>query len=252
MPDKLPRTASVALATIIAALVTAAGTILAAKQTLKVQVNLPETGKESFSLEAASNKIQELSKKLTLAEAEISSLQGQVHTGADSKEVSTLRERIRTLEQQLRSRDEAQLGDRHDPPGPHDRDTEDVKYARDFKFQLVSCVLSGSTVGCDLLVTNLLGDRDASFKTAATRIIAESGDEYLATNYVLGAKTGKYGVRSTLPGSIPIKARLEFGSVRPGTERLQLLTFGLYARDASGHREETTVRFGPPVILQGG
>lgn len=101
----LSKSSGIGLATIIAALVTGIFTFFASKQILRVEVTLPDKGQERLSIEAASNKIEDLSRKLTLAETEIASLQEQVRNETDLEEVSILSDRIRSLEEELRSKD---------------------------------------------------------------------------------------------------------------------------------------------------
>jgi hypothetical protein len=170
---------------------------------------------------------------------------------ADS-ENSALKEKLAGLESQIQKQDDlikklqnpgggSHAGPAPAPevtPGPLSREVVD----HDFRFHLNGCSLENSVVRCNLLVTNQFGDRVLNLRTES-RIISDSADEYPATGFTLGAQSSRYGVNPVLPGGVPVKAHLDFGSVRPGTKKLALLEIYCYAWTPQGSREEFTIKF---------
>ncbi len=116
---------------------------------------------------------------------------------------------------------------------------------RGFFFQLKSCNLSGSTLQCEVLITNKEGDRSFELnRDNLSRIIDDGGRESVASFLALGAHSSECcSVRSELPGGVPISSRLRFEGVKPGTKRLQLLEIACSAGDPAGGMHGALVKF---------
>ncbi|HKH45271.1 MAG TPA: hypothetical protein VKM72_11450 [Thermoanaerobaculia bacterium] len=109
---------------------------------------------------------------------------------------------------------------------------------QDFRFELRGCTLSGSNLNCELLVTNLAGDRELQIDSG--RIIDADGNEYPVRRFSLGSERRVFYVRSTLPAGTPVRAAFEFESVRPDTKLLKVLELKGYTRGAA--RSQVAVR----------
>jgi hypothetical protein len=111
-------------------------------------------------------------------------------------------------------------------------------------FQLNGCILSGSLIKCDLLITNKTGDRRLYIRSGdRSRAIDDSGREYPATSFALGAEVGNGSVATTLPGNVPFRGQIQFDGVKPGTKKIQLLEMYCEIEGSSGSRS-TVIKFG--------
>ena len=114
---------------------------------------------------------------------------------------------------------------------------------QDIVFQLKACALSGSLVKCDLLITNKAGDRRVYLgRNDRSRFIDDSGREYPATSFALGADVGG-SVATIIPGDVSMRGQIQFDGVKPGTKKIQLLE--MYCEIASSSTSKNTVlKFG--------
>jgi cell division protein FtsB len=120
---------------------------------------------------------------------------------------------------------------------------------QDIVFQLKGCALSGSLIKCDLLITNKTGDRRLYISRGdRSRAIDDSGREYPATSFALGADVSTGSVATTLPGDVPFRGQIQFDGVKPGTQKIQLLEMYCEIGGASGSRS-TVVKFGNIDLL---
>jgi len=127
--------------------------------------------------------------------------------------------------------------------GPAARPVTRSVIEQDIVFQLKSCALSGSLLKCDLLVTNKAGDRRVSLgHSDRSRFIDDSGREYPATSFALGADFG-YSVATIIPGDVSIRAQVQFDGVKPGTKKLQLLEMYCNISGSNGSKD-TVLKFG--------
>ena len=111
-------------------------------------------------------------------------------------------------------------------------------------FQLNGCILSGSLMKCDLLITNKTGDRRLYIRSGdRSRAIDDSGREYPATSFGLGAEVNNGSVATTLPGNVPFRGQIQFDGVKPGTKKIQLLEMYCEIEGSSGSRS-TVIKFG--------
>jgi cell division protein FtsB len=111
-------------------------------------------------------------------------------------------------------------------------------------FQLNGCILSGSLMKCDLLITNKTGDRRLYISSGdRSRVIDDSGREYPATSFALGADVGAGSVSTTLPSDVPFRGQIQFDGVKPGTKKIQLLEMYCEIGGSSGSRS-TVIKFG--------
>jgi hypothetical protein len=101
----------------------------------------------------------------------------------------------------------------------------------DFKFETTSCVLSGTSLTCHLVVTNdSRQDRDVAFKPYKTRAIDNSGSEYKCLRYRFGSKQARYNniidwptLVNTLVTGTPTNLVLGFENVSADASRVALL-----------------------------
>jgi TolB-like protein len=99
--------------------------------------------------------------------------------------------------------------------------------ANGFLFELKKCTLSGSSVECDLLITNNKDDRDlviySETNGALSRLIDPNGNEYLAANDVLLGSSRSSRPQSTLASGIPTRAKIAFENIAPDIEVARLV-----------------------------
>lgn len=117
--------------------------------------------------------------------------------------------------------------------------------ANGFTFELVECKMLGTTVICDVLITNNSEDRELGlfsgeggpYGGSASRIFDEAGNEYGAQEYQLGVKKGKgYGwVLSLVVHGIPTRASFTFEKISLEATIITLLEIG--ARSGTGRGE---------------
>ncbi len=96
-----------------------------------------------------------------------------------------------------------------------------------FLFELQGCTLSGSSVECDLLITNNKEDRVLIVYSrtygAESRLIDPNGNEYIADKVLLGSSRNSIGPRSTLATGIPTRAKIMFENTSPDIEVARLV-----------------------------
>jgi hypothetical protein len=149
--------------------------------------------------------------------------------------------RIQVLEQQL----SVARGASPEDVGAIGSARSGVQRDLDFDFELVSCEASGSVIGCDMRVKNLIGQRRLVIHSASTQLLSDRGDEYRPSRVRLGREVGAYDAGASIPGGATISARLEFGPVAPGTARFQTLQIGAQTWDQNGNSQFPTVTFSP-------
>ncbi len=97
---------------------------------------------------------------------------------------------------------------------------------RDCIFQLKGCTLFGSTLKCDILITDKGVDRTLIFgKNDRTRIIDDSGREYRGISFSIGSHSNDYAARGSLTTDVPIRGQLQFGGLSAAVRKLSLLEF---------------------------
>ena len=182
-------------------------------------------------------------------EDRIAAMQKQLRASAD--EMAELRAALTTQNRTIADL-KARLQQPPEPgPGPVDGGhTADAKVDKDFRFELLGCNRSSSTIRCDFRVTNLSGDRELSINNDKSRIITTEGDEYYVDLMTIGAATERYVARTTMPGGVPVKAALTFNSIRPNTTTVRLLEFGAYTWERGGSRQDVLVGFGPAIAVK--
>lgn len=98
-----------------------------------------------------------------------------------------------------------------------------------FTFELKQCRLSGTSVACDLLITNTDRDRRLTLRSNSTTFDQE-GNQYRAGKMQL-ANQEDYGVSSYLISSVATKARVTFDAVSPTATKLTLLYLSCSVQD---------------------
>lgn len=85
---------------------------------------------------------------------------------------------------------------------------------KNFLFQLQQCKISGQTVTCDFMVTSKGQDREITILGhTGSRILDDIGNEYKASNVIMGNASDADWVSDRLASDIPVKARLVFENV---------------------------------------
>jgi curli biogenesis system outer membrane secretion channel CsgG len=97
-----------------------------------------------------------------------------------------------------------------------------------YLFELKRCTLGGSSVECDLLITNNKEDRQLIIYSrpysGVSRLIDPNGNEYIAADEVLlGSSRGFSSSRSILASGIPTRAKVSFEKVSPDIELARLV-----------------------------
>lgn len=92
--------------------------------------------------------------------------------------------------------------------------------AEDFTFELTSCKLSGTTLDCQMRITNNGEDGQLVIDPYQTRVIDSAGGEHRVKN-VNVANTGSYEAQTV--SQVPIAARITFHDVPSDSERIPLL-----------------------------
>lgn len=242
------RSLSIGQATIIAALITGISSgifgFFIAKQTQRVEVTLRGTGEESLSIKAASNKIEDLTRKLTLAEEEIASLQEPTGSDARSEEVGDLLKRIETLKEQLEGKDRliAELRQTRQEATDHESSSATTPTPQvekeGFGFAADGCSRLGSTVTCDIIVTNLASDsRSLALWTHVANPMGHATGEKTSQPY--GTAVDEFGneyvpkgisdflttaaLNRALPPSVPVRIDFAYEDVAPNAEVLTLI-----------------------------
>ncbi len=108
-----------------------------------------------------------------------------------------------------------------DTPNTRGRNAAQTVEAHFFAFELQQCAISGTTIICDLLVTNRDKDRTVGFGDRS-RVFDNFGNESQARR-VRVANKEDYIVFSTFVSSVPTRLRLTFEEISPQASSLALL-----------------------------
>jgi TolB-like protein len=106
-------------------------------------------------------------------------------------------------------------------PSDNPRRTLQKIDANFFTFELQRCLMSGTTVMCELMITNKGDDRQIAFGNRS-RLFDDQGNEYHAERVRLASKEG-YEADAILVSGITTNLRLTFESVSPQTRQITLL-----------------------------
>jgi len=95
---------------------------------------------------------------------------------------------------------------------------------KNFLFKLQKCILSEQAVTCDFMVSSKGEDRELTIMgNTGSRIIDDIGNEYKASNVIMGSTSDADWVSDRLVSNIPVRARLVFGGVHLQPKQLVLL-----------------------------
>jgi hypothetical protein len=97
----------------------------------------------------------------------------------------------------------------------------------DFLFVLKECVRSGTTIKCELSITNNIEDRVLYLYTYS-RIIDTEGNQYTASVVELGGVKGGVYVEQKLVQGIPLKGYVTFDNIPAQFNQLALLEISCY------------------------
>jgi len=110
---------------------------------------------------------------------------------------------------------------------------EFILESNEFRFHLTECKILGNTITCNLLITNLIEDREFMLYSGyVTRLFDDFGNEYYPDNITLGNKycSGGYfspgephRVSSMLISNVPIKSTIKFNNVNNNIKVISLL-----------------------------
>ncbi len=119
-----------------------------------------------------------------------------------------------------------------EPPRPAAPEILRVRVG-DHVFQLKKCILSGTDLECEALITNEGQDRTLYLFSGNSRLIDEGGTEYTAVSLTLGGGGGHVPVMTfgankppaatDLTTGVPVKAVLRFEGIPSGTKRAALI-----------------------------
>lgn len=126
------------------------------------------------------------------------------------------------IEELLRREVQVARGTTHHGQGSGPRSI-DVLIAGQFRYELLSCLHQGDSVGCTLRVTNLTEDRNFGITSNDSRIIAEDGFEYWASGVAVGQERGEWFVNRTLPQDVPVLTFVWFGRVSQAPRRIAVM-----------------------------
>ena len=147
-----------------------------------------------------------------------------------------------------------QAGASSKPPQPA---AAQRKEASGFLFELKACTLSGTSVTCDLLVTNKGEDRWLQLfsgnnrweSDVPTRLITEDGSECFAESVSLGGDGGRSS-KTLLASEVPTRVRYKFGKVTPEAQKATLLQISGSVEDSNSSSRRVTVRGGDSLSIQ--
>jgi curli biogenesis system outer membrane secretion channel CsgG len=108
-----------------------------------------------------------------------------------------------------------------------------------FTFELQRCLLSGTTVVCELVITNKGDDRQIGFGNKS-RLFDDQGNEYGAEHIRLASKEG-YQAEAVLVSGISVNLRLMFQGVSQHIRQITLLD--VYVAVYSGGGKNFNVQF---------
>src|SRR5208282_6353719 len=95
---------------------------------------------------------------------------------------------------------------------------------RNFLFQLQKCRLSGQIVTCNFMVTSEGQDRELTILgNAGSRIFDDKGNEFKASNVIVGDTSDSDWVTKGLVSNIPVKAGIVFEGVYSQPNQLSVL-----------------------------
>ncbi|HUP24987.1 MAG TPA: FlgO family outer membrane protein [Thermoanaerobaculia bacterium] len=103
-----------------------------------------------------------------------------------------------------------------EPPRPRQAQAIQERQEQEFSLALQGCFRSGTSVRCQLMITN--HGQDRNFGLSQSRLFDELGNEWSSQGVTLGNKGPVLWVRSLLVKGIPTKAEIRFDGVEPGAE----------------------------------
>ncbi len=121
------------------------------------------------------------------------------------------------------------------PPVRHREFTQRVE-SRFYTFELKQCRLSGTSVICDLVITNNDTDRYLGCDASSSSMYDDSGNGTRGTNSQI-ANAGTYDNAPLLVSGVPVRARITFEGISPQASRITLLKI-LYITASEGRRRE--------------
>jgi hypothetical protein len=107
-----------------------------------------------------------------------------------------------------------------------------------YTFELTDCLLFGTRITCDLLVTNNDKDRELSIRGSyyqgdKTRLIDQRGNEYGVSKVQLGSYDRKEGASANLVTGVPFKLTLVFDDMAQDMTMLSLLDISVEGPEGS-------------------
>jgi len=107
--------------------------------------------------------------------------------------------------------------------------------ANNFTFEAKGCKMSGTSLTCEVLITNNGQDRELDIhgrSYSKSRMFDDFGNQYITSQVQLANKVGDRHIGNLLLVSgIPTKAKLSFEKVSPQTSRVVLLDIGCWSSD---------------------
>ena len=238
MSEKSSNTAGLALATVLAALVTGAATLVAAKMITKVEAHI--SGRvETLSVERAGERIEQLSKNLEDSQREVAALQeriGQLEkrgTNDSSGSVRSLLQRVSELEGQVQRKDEliARLQGSRDAPEPPPSGSNPgsiTETKRGVTVTILGCQYSAKRITCaGTLTQNAGGYNHIVGGSDGTYLWDTQSNQYPVTRVRLGANEG-WRADGDLPAGVPTRFELTFEAIPEEIQEVKALLIATY------------------------
>lgn len=114
-----------------------------------------------------------------------------------------------------------------------------TRMEEDFRFELAACVVSGTSVTCEVLVTNQGVDRELAFyaggiiswpRVGGSRLIDSDGNEVEAAEVTLGSQNNRKSVSSLLVSGVATRSRVRFDGVGGGVSKAPLVELVYHGR----------------------
>jgi hypothetical protein len=104
-----------------------------------------------------------------------------------------------------------------------------------FTYSLQQCSKSGSTVVCDLVITNNEKDRRLVFGDYNSILFDDMGNQARVKSVSIANQSGMYFADTTMVSGVPIKARIGFEGISTQATKISLMTILCSTRELNGY-----------------
>jgi hypothetical protein len=125
-------------------------------------------------------------------------------------------------------------------PAPKNRPQAQGQIAKShfYNFGLEKCAKSGTTIACDLVITNQDKDRDLVFGDYNSSLYDDMGNAGKIKNVSLANQKGMYYAKNLLVSGVPTKARVGFEDISPQATKISLMTIRCFTSDPNSYPPE--------------